>query len=165
MPDPASLAATVEQIAATWVAATLTSAPTATSSPSATFTATQRPTQTATLAITEVTATQTAATVAGTLVNEIPTAVSGEDRADKSDNQTYLLLQNNSDQVIWLIIDSPIYLEYRFSDSFGILISQGDYHYRVYIGSKGPIEGNFHIGNQDKHTMVFSAGKVNFQGP
>jgi hypothetical protein len=74
-------------------------------------------------------------------------------------------LQNNTDQVIWFIIDSPIYLEYRFSDSFGILIGNGDYHYRAYLGSKGPIEGNFHVGNQDKHTITFTAGKVIFQGP
>ena len=101
----------------------------------------------------------------GTQVNALPTAVSAEDQANKSDSQTYLLLQNNSDQVIWFIIDSPIYLEYRFSDTFGFLISQGDYHYRAYIGSKGPIEGSFHVGNQDKHTITFTSGKVLFQGP
>jgi len=103
--------------------------------------------------------------VSGTLVNSLPTAVSSTERADKTDNRTTVLLQNNSDEVIWLIIDSPIYLEYRFSASFAILLPQGVYHYRAWIGGKGPYEGNFHIGNQDKHTMIFSLGKVQFQGP
>ncbi|MCL5429123.1 MAG: hypothetical protein M1347_04880 [Chloroflexi bacterium] len=164
-PSLESLAVTAEHMAGTGVALTLTAAPTSTPIPSATFTATSAPTQIQTPAIEFPTTTATVFIAVGTQANALPTAVSAEGRADKSDSQTYLLLQNNTDQVIWFIIDSPIYLEYRFSDTFGILIPQGDYHYRAYIGSKGPIEGSFHIGNQDKHTLAFTAGKVLFQGP
>jgi hypothetical protein len=164
--DPA-LSTRAAQMAATGVAETLAAIPTNTMQPSTTFTLAPEPTQT-----TASTATGQSSTLAstlfaasGTLVNALPSPVSAAERADKQDNQTYVVLQNNTDQVIWFIIDSPIYLEYRFSDSFGILLGNRDYHYRAYIGSKGPIEGNFHIGNQDKHTITFTAGKVIFQGP
>ena len=153
------------EMAETGVAQTLMALPTNTTLPSPIFTSTPLPTQTQTPTLLAATQTATLFTASGTLVNALPSPVSATEQADKSDAQTYLLLQNNTDQVIWFIVDSPIYLEYRFSDSFGLLIGNGDYHYRAYIGSKGPIEGSFHIGNQDKHTITFTAGKVIFQGP
>ncbi len=163
--DPAALSALAGEMAATGVAQTLASIPINTLQPSATFTLSPEPTQTQSPTAELATVTPTAFAASGTQVNELPTPISATEQADKTDNRTYVLLQNNTDEVIWFIIDSPGYLEYRFSDSFGILLGNGDYHYRAYIGTKGPIEGTFHIGNQDKHTITFSQGKVIFQGP
>ncbi len=163
--DPAVLSTLAGEMAATGVAQTLASMPSNTLQPSATFTLTPVPTQTLSPTAEMATATATAFTASGTQVNELPTSISATEQADKTDNRTYVLLQNNTDQVIWFIIDNPTYLEYRFSDSFGILLGNGDYHYRAYMGTKGPIEGSFHIGNQDKHTITFTQGKVIFQGP
>lgn len=163
-PNPDQLAATVQHIAATGVQLTLQALPISTLIPSATFAATMQPSATAaTLAAVAPTATQFAGQ--GTLANGLPTELSATEKANKSDNSTVLFLQNNTDEVIWLIIDSPTYFEYRFSDSFAILLPIGEYHYRVWIGDKGPHEGTFRIGNHDKHTMIFSAGKVQFLGP
>lgn len=159
------LAATAQHIAATGVALTLQALPTSTPIPSVTHTLTAQPSATAAAPQSTLTPTATQLAGQGTQANELPTALSATEKADKSDNSTVLFLQNNTDQVIWLIIDSPIYLEYRFSDSFAILLPIGEYHYRVWIGENGPREGRFRIGNHDKHTMIFSAGKVQFLGP
>jgi hypothetical protein len=163
-PSPEQLAATAQQMVATGVALTLEALPSNTSLPTADPTPTLTP---ETLAPTFSASSPTISSPAaqGTLANVLPTELSATEKADKSDNSTVVLLQNNSGQEIWLIIDSPIYLEYRFSDSFTILLPVGVYDYRVWIGKKGPFEGTFRIGNHDKHTMIFSAGKVQFQGP
>lgn len=164
-PGMDELAATAQHVAATGVALTLQAMPTATPLPSATHTPTLQPSPTVTPLQATVSATVTPFSGEGTLANNLPTEISATEMADKSDNSTVLYLQNNTDEVIWLIIDSPTYLEYRFSDSFAILLPVGEYHYRVWIGGKGPREGTFRIGNHDKHTLSFSAGKVQFFGP
>jgi hypothetical protein len=166
--DVVALASTAQSIAATGVVATLRAMPTNTPLPSATFTATLEPTGTATAVVTQgatATSTNAQAVAQGTLISNLPTEVSATDKADKSDATSPLLLQNNSGQTVWLIIEAPVYLEYRFSDSMLILVPQGVYHYRAYIGENGPYEGTFSIGNQDKHTLIFSANKVTFQKP
>ncbi len=158
------LAATAQPVIATGIALTLQALPTNTPLPTFTPTRTLTPTETLAPTLPESSPASTPA-AQGTLANTLPTALSATEKADKSDNSTVVLLQNNSGQEVWLIIDSPVYLEYRFSDSFTILVPVGVYHYRVWIGAKGPFEGTFRIGNHDKHTMTFSAGKVQFQGP
>jgi hypothetical protein len=166
--DGVALASTAQSIAATGVAGTLTAMPTNTSLPSATLTATFEPTAIATaLSALDATTTSTSTqpSLQGTLASGLPTEVSATDQADKNDATSPLLLQNNSGQTVWLIIEAPVYLEYRFSDSMLILVPRGVYHYRAYIGEKGPYEGTFSIGNQDKHTLIFSANKVTFQKP
>ncbi len=164
-PSPEGLAATAQPVIATGVALTLQALPTNTPLPSFTPTPTLPPTETLTPTLSASSPTSSTPAAQGTLANALPTALSATEKADKSDNSTVVLLQNNSGQEVWLIIDSPVYLEYRFSDSFTILLPVGVYHYRVWIGAKGPFEGTFRIGNHDKHTMTFSAGKVQFQGP
>lgn len=166
-PNQAQLIATAEQIAGTGVARTIEAQPSMTSLPSAMHTPTHQPSATAQFTASVSASSPTPAPQAnGTLVNELPTAVSGTQAADKSDSRTALLLQNNTDEIIWLILEGTnYYVEYRFSDSFLILVPQGEYHYRVWMGSKGPIKGSFRIGNQDKHTMFFSPGKVRVEGP
>lgn len=163
-PSDEQLAATAQQIAATGVSLTLTAAPTNTTPPTATNTpeptATQEATQTQ-----QTVATASAPAANGTLASQLPTAPSISEADDRTDKRTPVLLQNNTDEIIWLVVDSPIYFEYRFSDGFLILLDGGDYHYRAWIGSKGPFEGNFHIGNQDKHLLIFSANKVQFTRP
>ncbi len=134
------LGATAQHIAATGVALTLQALPTSTPISSATFT---QPTATAALTLPQLSPTATQFAGQGTLANGLPTALSATEMAYKSDNSTVLLLQNNTDQVIWLIIDNPTYLEYRFSDSFAILLPIGEYHYRVWIGGKGSPRRNF----------------------
>jgi hypothetical protein len=165
-PSAEQLQATAQQIAATGVAQTLEAIPTNTQPP----TATNTPQPTATPQPTEVvlsTATSTAAVAvgSGTQVSQLPTEPSIAEADDRTDSRTPLLLQNNTDQIIWLIVDSPVYFEYRFSDSFLILVERGDYHYRAWVGNKGPFEGNFRIGSQDKHLMIFSNNKVQVIGP
>lgn len=166
-PSAEELQGSAQPLAATGVALTLQALPINTqpgSSTPAVTTGSSTP-QVSTLTLEEPSSTATQYPGQGTLANALPTELSATEKADKSDNSTVLLLQNNSDQEIWLIVDSPTYFEYRFSDSFTILLPLGVYHYRVWIGDKGPFEGNFRISNHDKHTMIFSAGKVQFQGP
>ncbi len=161
-----SLAATAQHFAATGVAQTLTAAPTHTPLPTAIPSDTPTPTPSASPSETPNLPTETpAAQLQGTLINLLPTPVSGTAQSDKQDNQTPLLLQNNSSQNIWLIIEGSTYFEYRFSDTMLILLPEGEYHYTAYIGQKGPFEGNFDLRNEDKHTLIFSAGKVTFQKP
>jgi hypothetical protein len=164
-PSSEQLAVTAQQIVATGVALTLQALPTNTAPPSPTPTLTLLPTETPRPALPTSSSTITVPAAQGTLANALPTELSATEKADKSDNSTLVLLQNNSGKEVWLIIDSPVYLEYRFSDSFTILLPVGVYHYRVWIGEKGPLAGTFRIGNHDKHTMIFSAEKVQFQGP
>lgn len=163
-PSAEQLAATAQQIAATGVPLTLTAAPTNTLPPTATNTpepiATEVPTMTQQPAVTT-----SVPAVGGTLASQLPTAPSVSEVDDRTDSRTPVLLQNNTEEIIWLVVDSPVYFEYRFSDGFLILLDGGDYHYRAWIGSKGPFEGNFHIGNQDKHLLIFSANKVQFTRP
>jgi hypothetical protein len=165
-PSPEEIQATADSLAATGVAQTLAAQPTNTQEPTATLVPTLEPSPTSTVAEV-VTANPTASgfVASGTQANVAPTTVSATELANKKDNSTAVKLQNNTDQIIWIIIEGPGYWEYRFSDSFVILLPLGEYHYRAWIGDSGPFEGNFHIGNPDKHTFVFSNGKVDFQGP
>jgi hypothetical protein len=165
-PSLEQLQATAQQIAATGVAQTLQALPTNTLPPTATNTAEPTATQQATATPqTTATATVAAVSVNGTQVSQLPTKPAFAEADDRTDSRTPVLLQNNTDQIIWVVLDGPVYAEYRFSDTFLILLEHGDYHYRAWIGSKGPFEGNFRLVNQDKHLLIFSANKVQFIGP
>lgn len=169
----ADVDATAQHLAATGVALTLTAAPSNSPSVTATISRTPVPSQTSAPSVTTtrmaspITTASAYATVYGTPLNpaSLNTPVSLTERADRSDNTTPLLLHNETGQTIWYILYSPIYYEYKFSDSMTILIPQGEYFYRVSIGDSDPIQGSFRIGNQDKHTMIFRNGKVIFQTP
>jgi hypothetical protein len=168
-PSPEQLAATAQGVIETGVVLTVAAAPTQTMPPSATYTATLEPTATPQATQAEV-ASATATTAVqpagqGTQISDLPTAVSAQDVENSNDNRAPVLLQNNTEQTVWVVLDGPIYLEYRFSDTMLILLERGEYDYRVWIGDKGPLQGSFRIGNQDKHTLVFSANKVQFFGP
>ncbi len=165
-PSLEEIQTTAESLAATGVAQTLAALPTNTLEPTSTLTSTTEPSATSTIAeLATATPTSSGFVASGTQANVAPTTVSATELANKKDNSTAVKLQNNTDQIIWIIIEGPGYWEYRFSDSFVILLPLGEYHYRAWIGDNGPYEGNFHIGNPDKHTFVFSNGKVDFQGP
>jgi hypothetical protein len=165
-PSLQELQTTADSLAATGVAQTLAAIPTDMLEPTATLVPTLEPSPT-TIVAAPVTSSPTPSgfVASGTQANVAPTTVSATELANKKDNSTAVKLQNNTDQIIWIIIEGPGYWEYRFSDSFVILLPLGQYHYRAWIGDNGPYEGNFHIGNPDKHTFVFSNGKVDFQGP
>lgn len=164
-PSANQLHATAEQIAATSVALTLDAWPTVTQQPSTTTTPTQQPSATNTETAQSLASNTSTFVAVDTLANNAATQISATDLADKSDKSTPVKLQNNTDQNIWLSIEGGGYWEYQFSDSLVILLPLGDYHYRAWIGDSGPYVGDFHIGNPDKHTLVFSNGKVTFQGP
>lgn len=166
-PSPEQLAATAQVIVETGVVLTVQAAPTQTLLPTATYTATVQPTATTAPTLAEEPALTATLVPAGqgTQISLLPTAVSAADVENSNDNRAPVLLQNNTDKNIWLVLDGPVYIEYRFSDTFLILLDRGEYDYRVWIGDNGPIVGSFRIGNQDKHTMIFSANKVQFFGP
>lgn len=164
--DADALATTAQRMIEAGVAQTLTAAPTQvppTAVPS--DTPTQQPSPTETPSETALPPTEPPASdVQGTQISVV-TPLSGTAQADKTDKQTPILLQNNTDQVAWVIFDGDAYGEYRFSDSMIVQLPQGHYHYRAYIGQKGPYEGDIFLNNEDKHTMVISTGKVRFQYP
>jgi hypothetical protein len=165
-PSLEEIQATADSLAATGVLQTLAAQPTDTQEPTATLAPTLEPSATNTVPeLVTASPTVSGFVASGTQANVAPTTVSATELANKKDNSTAVKLQNNTDQIIWIIIEGPGYWEYRFSDSFVILLPLGQYHYRAWIGDSGPYEGNFHIGNPDKHTFVFSNGKVDFQGP
>lgn len=165
-PSPEDIQGIADSLAATGIALTLEAMPTDTLSPTAAFTVTAEPSATSTESAQATSSpTATGFVASGTQANVGPTQISATELANKKDNSTAVKLQNNTDQIIWLIIEGSGYWEYRFSDSFIILLPLGEYHYRAWIGDDGPYEGSFRIGNPDKHTFVFSNGKVVYQGP
>jgi hypothetical protein len=76
-----------------------------------------------------------------------------------------LLLDNRTEEIIWIIIDAPIYYELRFDDPQLVTVPWGDFHYSLWIGEKGPYSGTFRINNKDKHTLVIEQGKIKFHVP
>lgn len=156
-PSPEDIAATAQSLAETGIALTQAAAPTdtptstPTDSPEPTATATETPVPTETQA--------PSATATATVQAAAPTATFVEGRTAP------LLLDNQTDEIVWIVIDAPIYYELRFDDPQLVTVPWGDFHYSVWIGEQGPYSGEFRINNKDKHTLVIEPGKVKFLGP
>ncbi|HEY4717675.1 MAG TPA: hypothetical protein VJ182_07385 [Anaerolineales bacterium] len=86
-------------------------------------------------------------------------------KADKTDLNAPLFLDNRSGETIRFIITSPVYQEYEFSSSMTIIVHEATYTYQAWIGKKGPINGSFTITNGDKHVLSFYDDKVGFKTP
>lgn len=167
--SPEQLEATVEQLAATGMALTLTALPTQTAIPTQTYTATLPPT--ATLAPTEIppTATFTPAPTfqpTATLYGLAQPTDFAESKNDKADKDAPLLFDNQSGgQEIHIIITSPVYGDYTFTGNMSIILPEATYTYRAWIGNKGPLSGSFSITNGDKHILTFYPDKIHFSTP
>lgn len=154
--------ATAQIIAAQTLGAAHTEIPTSTSQPSATLqpfvtespTASDTPTETLTPTF------QFTATAFGQLsTSDFATA-----KANKSDKNAPLVLDNRSGKTIRFVITSPVYQEYVFTESMTIIIPEAVYTFQAWIGEKG-VNGSFEITNGDKHVLSFYADKWGFKTP
>lgn len=151
-PSPEDVAATAQSVAATDIVLTQAALPSDT--PSSTPTDTPEPTATATEPPAPTDTQAPTATNTVVVAGPAPTATFIEGKTAP------LLLDNQTDQIVWLVIDAPIYFELRFSDRQLVTMPWGSYHYSAWIGDKGPYTGNFRINNDDKYTLVFQNNKV-----
>jgi hypothetical protein len=169
--SPEQLEATVQQIAATGMALTLTALPTNTTLPTNTPTFTEQPSATPEPSLTftpEFTATFTPRPTfqpSATLFGQSQPTDFADSKSDKEDKNAPLLLDNQSGQQVHLIIDSPVYGDYSFSGNMSLILPEATYHYRAWIGNKGPLSGNFSITNGDKHVLTFFENKIHFSTP
>lgn len=169
--SPEQLQATVQQLAATGMALTLTALPTNTPLPTNTVTSTPEPSATSEPSSTPtemVTATFTPRPTfqpTATLYGQAQSTDFADSKDDKGDQNAPLLLDNQSGEQIHLIIDSPIYGDYSFSGNMSLILPEATYHYRAWIGKKGPLSGTFSITNGDKHVLTFFENKVHFSTP
>lgn len=165
--SPEQLQATVQQLAATGMALTLTALPThtplptSTPEPSATSEPSLTPTETATATPTPRPTFQPTATLYG----QAQSTDFADSKDNKADQNAPLLLDNQSGEQIHLIIDSPIYGDYSFTGNMSLILPEASYHYRAWIGNKGPLSGNFAITNGDKHVLTFFENKIHFSTP
>lgn len=167
--SPEQIESTAQVIAATGIPLTLTAmpsdteAPTATPQPSATSApVSPSPTETVTDSPTVPPPTY--------LPTWTPYGLSDADtfatnQADKADLNAPLFLENKTEEEIHFILLSPRYQEYLFSGSMSLILPEGQYTYRAWIGNKGPINGTFSITNGDKHVLTFHADKIHFATP
>ncbi len=166
--SPEQLQSTVQELAATSMVLTLTAMPSSTPKPSDTPTASLPPTATPQLSPSP---TETSTALQPTFWptwtpygQALPTDFA-ESKTDKQDKNAPLLLDNESGEVIRFIILSPVYVEYTFSGSMSLILKEGTYQYRAWIGKKGPINGSFSITNGDKHMLTFYEDKIHFSTP
>ncbi len=88
-----------------------------------------------------------------------------DNKTDKQDQNAPLLLDNESGEEIHFIILSPVYADYTFTANMSLILQEGTYKYRAWIGDKGPINGSFSITNGDKHVLIFYKDKIHFSTP
>lgn len=88
-----------------------------------------------------------------------------ENKEDKADKNAPLLFDNESDEEIHFIILSPVYADYTFTANMSLILPEGIYQYRAWIGGWGPINGSFSITNGDKHVLIFYTDKIHFSTP
>jgi hypothetical protein len=169
--SPDQLEATVQQLAATGMALTLTALPTNTTLPTATPTltpqpsATPEPSQTPTAEFTATFTPRPTFQPSATLYGQSQPTDFADSKSDKEDKNAPLLFDNQSGEQIHIIIDSPIYGDYTFSGNMSLILPEATYHYRAWIGKKGPLSGNFSITNGDKHVLTFFSDKIHFSTP
>jgi len=162
-------AETAHDIAATNVVLTLTALPTSTAIPTETpqpsATPSPDPSETATLASSTTPPLTPTFAPTWTPYGRLQPTEFGTAQADKDDKNAPLLLENKSGEDILFVLLSPIYQEYQFSKSMTIILPEGQYTYRVWIGNSSPMNGSFSITNGDKHILTFYVDKVHFSTP
>lgn len=147
--------------AATWVAGTQTAEFETRIEPSNTPAPPATTSESATLAPTQTTEPTTASTP--TLASET-LSPTGTPPSDPSNN-ALLRFENNTDGVVFVLLDGPIHGEFSFSDSWNLPLPRGDYTYSVWIGDDGPYAGSFTLTNADKHTLRINTDQVRLLGP
>ena len=168
--DPEALDATVQQVAATGIALTLTALPTATLVPTNTATLTLEPSATLQPSSLPSDTATPFPTQTVFLPTWTPFGLSQptdfvEDKTNKVDKNAPLLLDNESGEEVHFIIYSPVYVDYTFTKSFSLILNEGTYQYRAWIGKHSPISGTFSITNGDKHVLTFYKDKIHFSTP
>ncbi len=86
-------------------------------------------------------------------------------QANKDDQNAPLVLVNRTEDEIRLQLLTPIYQEYTFTHTMTLIVPEGSYTYRAWIGGKGPRNGSFSITNGDKHELIFRENQINFSVP
>jgi hypothetical protein len=142
---------------------TNTSLPTETPQPTATFTSIASPSPSTTVTI--ITNTLPPAIATWTPYGQNESGALETAQTDKADSNAPLLFDNQSGEEIQFIFVSPIYQEYAFDGSMTLILPEGQYSYRAWIGDDGPFSGSFAITNGDKHVLSFRAGKIHFSTP
>lgn len=169
-PSAKELHATAQHMASTSIVLTVAAIPTDTTAPS--DTPTLVPSSTSTQEITAL-PTGTATLSPVTPTTPLPTAtnygqMSGSAQetawADKDDKNAPLILRNNTELEIHLILLSPVYQEYTFTNNMSLILPESTYSYRVFVGDKA-FSGSFSITNGDKHALVFFEDHVRFGVP
>jgi hypothetical protein len=167
--SPEQLQATAQDMASTSIVLTLAAMPTNTVAPSATVqpsaTATLEPTLTPSQATTETSSPYPTSQVTATSYGQLSGSDFDEAQDNKTDQNAPLGLVNNSGEDIRFILLSPIYGEYEFSGNMTLILPEGQYTYRAWIGNKGPFSGSFSITNGDKHVLTFHSDKIHFATP
>jgi hypothetical protein len=169
-PSAEELHATAQNMANTSIALTVAAIPTettapsntSTSAPSATFTQESSAVPTGTVTLVPVTPT----TPLPTATNYGQMSGSAQETAwsDKNDKNAPLMLRNNTALEIHLILLSPVYQEYTFTNNMSLILPEATYSYRVFVGDKA-FSGSFSITNGDKHALVFFEDHVRFGVP
>lgn len=167
--SPEQLQATIDELAATSMVLTLTALPTSTPLPSATPTlaptATVEPAALPADTSTPLPTDQPTLQATWTPYGLAQPTDFEDSKTDKDDKNAPLLLDNESGEEIHFIILSPVYADYTFSGNMSLILPEGTYHYRAWIGDKGPINGSFSITNGDKHILIFYKDKIHFSTP
>jgi hypothetical protein len=143
---------------------TNTSLPTATPQPTATFTSTASPSPSTTVTI-MTSPLLPAAIATWTPYGQSESGALETAQTDKADANAPLSLQNQSGEDIQFILVSPVYQEYAFGGNMTLILSEGQYSYRAWIGNDGPFSGSFAITNGDKHVLTFFSDKIHFSTP
>lgn len=162
-PSVEQIDATAQHFAATGVALTLTAWPTNTALPTETPepTSTPLPSDTSTP---EPTATATFAPT-WTPFGQLESTDFGTAQADKADKNAPLVVQNNTGESVQFFLLSPFYQEYQLANSMTIILPEGSYSFRYWVGNQSPRSGSFNITNGDKHVLTLYEDKYHFATP
>ncbi len=158
-PSESEMLADAEMIAKTIIAETMAARPSETPYPSDT------PTTMPSLTSTSLPTDAPSATPIDTATAVIKIAAPTMSPILSNGRTVRLRFDNQKDEIILVIFPSHNFAEYSFSDSWNLITPVGDYTYVIWIGNDGPYLGNFRITNSDKHTFVFTDGKVKFHYP
>ena len=166
--SPEQLQATAHDIASTSIVLTLAAMPTNTLVP----TATQEPTATATPepSLTPAPADTATATafptfqVTATSYGQLGGSDFDQAQDDKADQNAPLALINNSSEDVRFALLSPFYGEYEFSGSMTLILPEGQYTYRDWIGDR-IFNVSFSITYGDKHILTFYNDRIHFATP
>ncbi|MCW5877362.1 MAG: hypothetical protein KIS80_00670 [Anaerolineales bacterium] len=165
-PSEAELHASAQALAASWLE-TEAAIPTATAAPSDTPepSPTSAPSETAEPTLTESPTLSPAAFNTVTPFGFMEPSQLASAQANKDDQNAPLVLANRTDEEIRLQLLTPVYQEYTFTRTMIIIVPEGTYTYRAWIGGKGPRNGSFSITNGDKHELIFRENQINFSVP